>query len=109
MSKPTAEDMLGSSARRAQRRLNTALDLVSSISWLITIICAHLAIAAVAIAYVVRSPSYTSGQKWAQSSVALLVPLLGAVVVFVMLNEAAAEPHGPDTSRFDRNYSGSGD
>ena len=33
MSKPTADDMLGSSARRAQRRLNTALGRMSPTEW----------------------------------------------------------------------------
>jgi hypothetical protein len=69
----------------------------------------HLALAAIAIALVFRSHAYTLSQKWVQSSLALLVPLLGAIAVFVMLHEAYAEPTKPDTSRFDRNYSGSGD
>ncbi len=69
----------------------------------------HVVLLAAAIVIAVRSRAYTKLQLVAQSLLAILVPVLGAVAVLVFAREAIALPPKPDGSKFDRNYIGSGD
>lgn len=75
--------------------------------WLVLGISAHVLFVAGALICAARA-GYTRAQFIAQAALAILVPAVGAVVVLSMARDAVAPAPAPDTSRFDRNYTGEG-
>jgi hypothetical protein len=78
-------------------------------AWLLAFLAVHLSLVGVAAYFLLRVDSYTKRQVVIQLVLALLIPLVGFVAVLVMASDALAPPPKPDSSRFDRNYIGSGD
>lgn len=81
---------------------------MSTTSWLLLAIAAHLALALAATIAVRRIDAYTRAQRLLQIGLALLIPALGVIVVLLMAKEALTEPPKPDNSRFDPDYLGRG-
>lgn len=75
--------------------------------WLLLGISAHVVFVACAL-ICARRAGYTRNQFIAQAALATLVPAIGAVVVLSMARDAVAPTPAPDSSRFDRNYTGEG-
>ena len=75
--------------------------------WIVLGITAHTLFAVFTLAFAMRA-GYTRSQFIAQTLLAGLVPVLGAIIVLSMARDAVAAPVPPDTSRFDRNYTGEG-
>jgi hypothetical protein len=77
---------------------------MSPIHWLEFGVAMHVALAFLAIFFASRVDGYTAEQRRLQYLIAALVPLLGAITVYVMAREADAElpKPKPSTQKFDR-------
>jgi hypothetical protein len=80
---------------------------MSQFWWLVLGITAHTLLVVLALAFALRA-GYTRSQLITQTILAGLVPALGAIIVISMARDSIAVPPPPDSSRFDRNYTGEG-
>ena len=76
---------------------------MSVTNWTLVLVAAHLVIACSAI-FITRRARYTRLQLAVQAALAVLLPVVGAVVVIAMAREALAAPPGPDTTSFTPEY-----
>jgi hypothetical protein len=80
---------------------------MSSTFWLIAATSVHAAFVAAAAVAVFRVTSYTNSQRAWQILVAVVLPILGAIVILAMAKAAVADPPAPSDSRFDpQSYNG---
>lgn len=69
----------------------------------------HLALATAALLAMSRVPDYTRRERIAQCLLALVVPVIGAVIVAVMAKDAVTPSPSRSESKWDPNDIGSGD
>ncbi len=74
---------------------------MTDLHWLETVLAIHGLLAVVAIFFALRVEGYTPAQRRLQVMLALLIPAIGPILVFVMTREADAPADKP-RSRFDR-------
>ena len=75
---------------------------MTPIHWLEFGSALHVALALIAMFFASRVEGYTREQRRLQYLIAALVPVLGAIAVYVMAREADAPMPAPRSTRFDR-------
>lgn len=75
---------------------------MTPIHWLEFGSALHVALALIAMFFASRVEGYTAEQRRLQYLLAALVPVLGAVIVYVMAREADAPLPPPRSTKFDR-------
>ena len=71
--------------------------------WSTLALLVHASVAIVAIRAAVRSDAYSQTQLWLQGLVAVLLPIIGALVVALIAKYALAPPDQPENPKFDPN------
>ena len=73
---------------------------------LLVLLAVHVVVALITIAFAARCRAFTRFQVVLQSLVALLLPIVGAILVLVNSREALAPPQKPEKSDFSPSYYG---